>query len=341
MTTLALLLIDDFALMSYASVIEPFRAANALAGSTLYDWLHVSVSGAAVTASNGASILADARVGDAIACDVLFVFAAGDPASFDDPATFAWLRKLAKDGAAIAGVSGGPFLIARAGLLDGYRTTIHWEHEAAFRAAFPRLDLENSLFITDRRRMTCAGGTAGLDLAVELIAREHGTDLSCRVSEWFIRTDAREASRSQRQGLRDRFGVSNDTVIRALAEMESRIEEPHSRGAIARAAGVSLRQLERLFAAHMNDTVAATYLRLRLDAAAQLLRSTGMTITALALACGFRSPSHFSRAFKARYGRSPVAARSDEMARRPVAASGSRVPIAEARTPPNSLESRA
>ena len=312
---LGLLLVDGFALMSYASVIEPFRAANDLAGKALYRWIHVSRTGEAVPASNGASVMADARVGDPVLCDVMFVFAGGDPAAFDDRPTFGWLRKLAQGGAAMAGVSGGPFLLARAGLLSGHRATIHWEHEAAFRDAFPDLAVETSLFIVDRRRMTCAGGTAGLDLAIEMIEREHGSDLSRRVSEWFIRTDARGSERPQRQSLRDRYGVTNDSVRRALAEMEAWIEEPRDRTMVASAAGISLRQLERLFIAHVGLSMTDIYLRIRLDQAAQLIGSTGMSITAVALACGFRSAAHFSRSFKARHGITPSAARKRRPAR--------------------------
>ena len=160
--TLGLFLIDGFALMSYAAVVEPFRAANSLAGRQLYRWTHVSVDGRPVCASNGACVLADRAVGRSLVCDTLFVVAGGDPAAFSDAGTFAWLRRLARSNVRLAGVSGGPFLLARAGLLDGYRATIHWSHRPAFLDAFPTLAIGPSLYVIDRRRLTCAGGTAGL-----------------------------------------------------------------------------------------------------------------------------------------------------------------------------------
>jgi transcriptional regulator GlxA family with amidase domain len=308
--TLGLFLTDGFALMSYASIIEPFRAANSLARSTLYRWLHITHDGQAVSASNGASILADQAIADPLDCDMLFVFAAGDPAALTDKATFAWLRGLARRETHIVGVSGGPYLLARAGLLDGYRATIHWEHAAAIAEEFPNLAVESSLFVIDRQRLTCAGGTAGLDLAVELINRDHGAALAAQVSEWFIRTEPRRAESSQRLSLAERHDVTNDRVLRALAEMEAAIEEPCSRSALAARAGVSVRQLERLFEACLGTTVARMYMRIRLDAAAQLLRSTSLSVTAVGLACGFRSSSHFSRNYKARFGHSPSSAAS-------------------------------
>jgi transcriptional regulator GlxA family with amidase domain len=307
--TLGLLLVDGFALMSYAAVIEPFRAANTLAGRELYRWTHISVDGRQVCASNGASVLADRAVGKPLACDTLFVFAAGDPTAFDDAKTFAWLRHLAHSNVRLAGVSGGPFLLARAGLLDGYRATIHWVHQPAFLNAFPTLVIERSLYVIDRRRLTCAGGTAGLDLAIELIEREHGHKFAAQVSEWFIRTEPRPADKSQRLSLRERYGISNDRVLKVLAEMEARPEEPAGMGELAKLAGLSLRQLERLFSAHLGETIGGCYLRIRLEKAAELLRNTGMPITGISVACGFQSSSHFSRAFKTRFGKSPSSER--------------------------------
>lgn len=300
-----LLLTNGFALMSYASLVEPFRAANILAGTPLYRWQHISIDGRPVAASNGASIIADCAVGDALDCDTLFVFAAGDPARFSDEPTFAWLREIARQGATIGGVSGGPFLLARAGLLDGHRATIHWDHQAAFAERFPTVSLTPGLYVIDRRRVTCAGGTAGLDLALELIERERGHVLAAKVSDWFIRTEIRGADKPQRLSLRDRYAITNDRVLKALAHMEATVEEPACRSELARIGGVSVRQLERLFLHQLGETMNQAYLRIRLTQAEELVRKTGLSVTMIALACGFRNSGHFSRAFKARFGHPP------------------------------------
>ncbi|HUO23411.1 MAG TPA: GlxA family transcriptional regulator [Caulobacteraceae bacterium] len=306
--TLGLLMVEGFALMSYASIVEPFRAANVLAGRTLYRWIHVSVDGKPVRASNGASVAADQAVGAPLACDTLFVFAAAEALTFRDSTTLAWLRDLARRGATLAGVSGGPFLLARAGLLDGHRATIHWDHRPAFVQTFPDLTVEPSLYVIDRRRVTCAGGVSGLDLAAELIEREQGHDLATQVGDWFIRPEIRAADQSQRASLRDRYGVANDKVLKTLARMEASVEEPEPRAELARLAGVSLRQLERLFQLHLGESLGDAYRRIRLDQAAELLRKTSLPVTDVALACGFKSSSHFSRAFRARFGAAPVRA---------------------------------
>ncbi|WP_235536398.1 MULTISPECIES: GlxA family transcriptional regulator [unclassified Sphingomonas] len=299
------MLIDGFALMSYASVVEAYRAANVLAGQTLYRWTHISTTPGPCHASNGAVILSDQTVGDPVECDTLFVFAGGDPTRFRESRTFAWLRRMASRGMVIAGISAGPFILARAGLLEGYQATIHWEHRAAFLEEFPTSSLQSGLYVIDRRRLTCAGGMAGMDLAIELIEREQGHALATQVSDWFIRNEARTADQPQRLSLRERFGVGNDRVLKALAWMEAHVEEPASRDDLARIAGVSVRQLERLFQLHLSDKVATTYLAIRLAKAEQLLRSTSLSVTGVALSCGFKTASHFSRSFSAAFGRPP------------------------------------
>jgi transcriptional regulator GlxA family with amidase domain len=302
---IGILLIDGFALMAYASVIEPFRAANVLSGSQLYHWRHVSVSEPHVVASNGAHILADSSVGEPLDVDTLFVIMGGDPASFRDQKTFSWLRRLARSGVRLAGVSGGPYALARAGLLEGYRCTIHWDHVPIFLETFPTHMLEDTLYVIDRNRLTCAGGTAGLDLVIDFIEREHGHALAVEISEWFIRTQPRPAGDAQRMSLRERYNISNPRLLKVLARMEATLEEPDGRERLARIAGVSPRQLERLAKRHLKTTLGEMYRRIRLDHASVLLRKTGMSVTQVAIASGFTSTSHFSRCYKARFGTSP------------------------------------
>ena len=303
------LLIPGFALMSYASAIEPLRAANQLAGRELYDWRHVSTGEAEIAASNGVAIAADHRVGDGAAFDTVFVCAGGNPAEFAHRPTLKWLRGQARRGVRLGGVSGGPFILARAGLLAGHRCTIHWEHIPAFVEQFPELEVERSLYVIDRDRLTSAGGIAALDLMHALIEHDHGPALAAAVSEWFLHTEVRSGSGPQRMTLRERFGTGNARLLKALERMEARLEEPASRAELAAAAGVSVRQLERLFAAHLRSSVGQHYRRIRLDRARLLLRQTAMPILEVAVACGFASPSHFSRAYRRRFGQAPRTAR--------------------------------
>lgn len=316
---IGLVLIDGFAMLSYAAFVEPFRAANRLSGAPLYSWLHIGQKRNGARASNGARLVTDAAVGDAPGCHMLVVFAAGDPSTFTDARCLAWLRAQARRGIAIGGVSGGPYLLARAGLLDRRRATIHWEHAAALRAEFPDLAIEDGLYVIDGDRMTCAGGAAGLDLALSLIERDHGSELAIRAGEWFIRAEPRGGGHAQRAGVAARHGTVHPRLLPMLAAMEAALEQPLPREALAQRAGLSLRQLERLCRAELGASVAETYLRIRLDRAYELLRSTGLSVTEIALACGFRSPAHFSRRIHRRFALAPLALRRAERAREAVA----------------------
>ena len=299
------LLLPGFSLLSYASAVEPLRAANRLSGRSLYKWIHVSPQGRAVEASSGLAIAADQKVGDDFRLDLILVCAGGNPALHRSARTLSWLRKLARRGVRIGGVSGGPYILARAGLLEGFRCTIHWDHMAAFREDFPQLDTRRTLYEIDRGRLTCAGGIAGFDMMRAIIAAEHGSALATAVSEWFLQTQLRSGSGPQRLTLRERYGVAHPKLLEALQAMEDATEAPLSREQLARAVALSVRQLERLFAGHLGTTIGDLYLKIRLDRARSLVHETAMPLLEIAIVCGFANGSHFSRAYRNRFEISP------------------------------------
>lgn len=307
--TIGFLLVPGFALMSYSSAIEPLRAANLFAGRTLYRWVHITHKDETVASSAGATVPCTASVGDDIDLDLLLVCAGGNPARFAHRPTFAWLRKLAQRGLRIGGVSGGPFILARAGIMGGYRMTIHWEHAPAFAEEFPDLLLTRARYVIDRNRVTCAGGVAPLDLMHALIAEKHGPELAARTSDWFLHTDVHPGGGPQRASLSERYGIHRPELIAALELMQNNVGEPLDRGEVARHVGLSTRQLDRLFARHLSKSFADHYRSIRLEAAGELLRHSALTITEIAIACGFANASHFSRLFKAEHGYSPSAER--------------------------------
>ena len=304
------LLLPGFPLMSYASAVEPLRAANVLAGRVLYEWIHLAVDDAPVAASCGVTITPDRPLEAAGDLDLVLVCAGGNPAAFDHAPTFARLRGLATSGVGIGGMSGGTWVLARAGLLAGRRATIHWEHIPALVEEFPDLALERSLWVVDRDRLTCAGGLAAFDMMVELIARRQGGDLALRVCDWYLHTRTRSGDDAQRPSLAERWRTTNPRLLKVLAVMEERLEEPLSREALAEIAGVTVRQLERLFASRLATTLGDAYLALRLDRARRLLRQTGLSVTEVAIACGFAAAGHFARVYRRRFGVTPSADRA-------------------------------
>jgi transcriptional regulator GlxA family with amidase domain len=299
------LLIDDFALMSFASAVEPLRAANILAGRTLYEWFHISTGAEAIVASNGLSVTADYTIADNIKFNTVLVCAGGNPAAFDDKKAIGWLRRLARSGCEIGGVSGGPFILARAGILDGFRCTIHWEHLPALNESFPNIVASPTLFEIDRGRLTCGGGVAALDMMHAIIRRDHGQSLAARVSDWYLQTAVRLGDSTQRISLSERVGTNSRSLISAIGIMERQLASPVPRQALAKAANVSVRQLERLFAKHLGVTINQHYASLRLAKARALLRQTSLPVVQIGAECGFLNASHFAKTYRAAFGVPP------------------------------------
>jgi transcriptional regulator GlxA family with amidase domain len=292
--------------MSYASTIEPLRAANQISGKPLYRWWHAAPGDQPAIASCGVAVVPDFKLESEVGLpDLLLVCAGANPATFHDRRIFAWLRKLALRGIPIGGISGGPVVIAKAGLLGGRRCTVHWEHMPAFQETFPNVALTRALFELDGDRITCSGGVAGLDMMVTLIARDHGHALGAAVSDWFVHTHVREGVGPQRMDLRFRFGTANENLLAVLKAMEANLEAPLSRKQLADLSAVSVTQIERLFRSLLGHGMHEHYLALRLGRSRQLLRETPLPILEIALATGFHSATYFSQAFRRAFGVTP------------------------------------
>lgn len=302
--TIAFFLMPGFSAMGFISALEPLRVANRF-GGPLYRWQVLSLDGAAVQASNGMSVNADAALAQAEPASIVLVVAGFEPLAQATAKLFAALRRLDHAGVMLGGIDTGAMVLAEAGLLDGYRATLHWEALEAFKERYPRLVATQELFEIDRRRITCAGGTASIDLMLHLIGQAHGSELAVKVSEQFVLGRIRQRQDHQRLQIGARYGISNKKLIHAIGEMEKHLEPPLSTLELAAAIKVTRRQLERLFRAYLNETPSNFYVALRLDKARQLLAQTDMSVTEVSLACGFELPSYFTRRYKLRFGRCP------------------------------------
>ncbi|MEQ8442427.1 MAG: GlxA family transcriptional regulator [Alphaproteobacteria bacterium] len=303
-------LIPNFSMIALSGVIEPMRLANRLSGKTLYTWETASRDGGAVVASNGFSFNADVSVAEVKQTPSNIILCSGiDAHIYKDNAVIGWMRRWAREGSHIGALCTGAHVLAHAGLLNGYRCTIHWENLDSFTEEFPELDVRAELFEVDRDRFTCAGGVSGLDMMLQEIARKHGQELAANVAEQFMHERMREGHDDQRLPLQARLRISHPKLIRAIAEMEHHTEEALSRDEIADRVGLSRRQLERLFRRYLNTSPARYYLRLRLNRAKTLLTQTTMPVTEVAFASGFTSASHFSKCYRDMFGRTPRAER--------------------------------
>ncbi len=301
--------VPGFALMSYSCTVEPLRAANLLSRHPLYEVVHFGDI-EQIQSSGAASVRSARRVGAVADVDLMLVVAGGDPFAVQDERVFSWLRKLARRGVRIGGVSGGAVVLANAGLLSGRRLAVHWEHAGALADMFPDLLIERRLYVIDRDRVTCGGGTAPLDLMCALIASHHGSVFARLVSDWFLHTDIRGASAPQRGGIAERIGSHSAHVQEAVASMESHVGDPLSLQQLSMITQVSTRHLNRLFDRAFGQSVMGYYRDIRLDTARRLVRSTAMSLGEISEATGFANAGHFSNAYQDRFGIRPRADRS-------------------------------
>jgi len=307
--TIGFLLVPKFSMMAFVSALEPLRVANRLAQRPLYRWDIVSPDGAPVAASNNLTLLADRAMQTAGPYEKLVVVASFEPEAAYHRAVSNWLKRQDRAGTALGSIDTGSFLLAWAGLLDGHRATTHWESLDSFAEQFPKVDVGSGLFIIDRARFTCAGGTAALDMMLHLIRLRHGQQLAAAVSDQFIHAKIRDPQERQRMEPETREGISRPGFARAIELMETHLEDVLAIDSLCAEAGVSRRQLERLFQHHFRLSPQRYYLDLRLQRARALLQYTDMSVVEVSVACGFGAAAHFSRAYRAWAGQPPSVAR--------------------------------
>jgi len=298
-------LLPRFSMMAFASAIEPLRSANRLMEKTIFDWVIASENGQYTMASNGVEVAATTDLDDLTKCRMIFVCGGIDIQRHCTKSVISALRMIDRHGVSIGAICTGTYVLAKAGLLEDRRCTIHWENRDGLMEEFPDLEVTEELFEIDTDRITCSGGTAALDMMLHLIAQAHGNSLATSVSEQFIHDRIRDSHDRQRMELRSRLGVSHPKLLAVVAEMEKNLEEPMPQTEIAKRANLSTRQLERLFRKYLGTTPTRYYLNLRIARARHLLRQTSMSILSVALACGFVSASHFSKCYRETYGRTP------------------------------------
>lgn len=292
-------------MISFAAAVEPLRLANRLAGRELYRWKTVGEGGGVAACSNGARIVLDDALPETQRSDTVLVCGGVDAPRAATKPVLNWLRREARRGPRIGALCTGAWVLAEAGLLDGKRATIHWENQDGFAEEFPDVTLIRTVFVEDGNRLTAAGGTAAIDLMLRQIARDHGTDLANRVADQMIHTSIRSEDDHQRLSIPTRIGARHPRLAQVVARMEANIEDPVSPARLALDANMSPRQLERLFARYLGRSPKRYYMEIRLERARNLLMQTEMGVMEVALACGFASAAHFSKCYRATYGRTP------------------------------------
>lgn len=292
-------------MLALASAVDPLRLANRMSGREIYSWMFVTETGNAVSCSNGARIEADDSLIDLHRDSTIIVASGVDAHEAATKPTLTWLRKQSRIGARIGAVCTGTLIVARAGLLDGKRCTIHWENQAAFREEFLDIEVTNRLYEVDGDRFTCAGGASATDMMLALIGQDVDPEIVGLVADQAIHTPIRGDRDEQRLSVPARIGVRHPKLVSIIQTMEQNLEEPISPSILADQAKMSTRQLERLFRRYLNRSPKRYYMELRLQKARNLLLQTEMSVINVALACGFTSPSHFSKCYRSHFNRTP------------------------------------
>lgn len=305
----AFLTLPNYSLIAVTNALEVLRMANRVAGREIHEWCIATLDGRPARASSGLELAPTVALDKTGKVEILFVCGGIDVRAAVSPALLAALRRFAERKTGLGGLCTGGYALARAGLLDHYRATIHWENLPALREEFPRVRLVDQVFSIDRDRYTASGGTAPLDLMLNLVGLKHGPRIAELVSEQFVVERIRSAEDRQVVPLRARVGSSHRGMIAVAELMEENIEKPMSLEDIARSTGLSRRQIERLFRRHLDCVPKRYYLEMRLRRARELLLQTAMPIMDVTTSCGFKSPPHFSRCYRALFGHPPSAER--------------------------------
>ena len=298
-------LMNQFTLLSFAGALDALRLANLHLGRRAYEWRLLSEDGGQAVSSAGVALDVDGPLEELRRDDTVILCGGLDIQQNTGQKLIAWLRREARRGVRIGAICTAAHVLARAGLLEGRRATIHWENHDAMAEEFDDIELSRAVFVIDGNRLTSAGGTASIDMMLKLIALDHGEEVANAVADQQIYTTIRTDRDSQRLSVPTRIGVRHPKLAAVIEMMEANMEEPLSPSVLAGRVGMSTRQLERLFRRYLDRSPKRYYMEMRLHKARNLLLQTDMSVINVALACGFSSPSHFSKCYRAHYRITP------------------------------------
>lgn len=303
--TIGFLLTPNFSMVAFTSAIEPLRLANRVRRTDLFSCTLFTLDGHPVQASNGVLFHPDHTLTDKIDCDVLFVCAGVRVYDHLNSKASKILRTLARRGIPLGSLCTGAAYLADAGLLDGYRCTVHWESIESLAERYPALNITATLFEVDRKRFTCSGGLAAMDMMINSIEKDYGMELSRQVADQMLYTVKRKPDDVQKMKIEERTGITHPKLLAAIGHMEAHTELPLTMSKLSDIVGLSTRQLERLFKTELSMTPVQYYRSLRLERARILIRQTSMKLPDIAFATGFSSASYFALNYKRTFGHSP------------------------------------
>ncbi|KPD12296.1 GlxA family transcriptional regulator [Phaeobacter sp. 11ANDIMAR09] len=306
--SLGLLIFPGFPMAALSSFVEPLRAANEITGREAFRWLIVSEKDEPVTSSAGVPIMPDASLSDVGALDHLF-FASGPKARFLKPArSHAALQRILRQGTRLGAISGGVFPLVRTGLQKAQPMSVHWCYTAAFQAEFPYVPVESSVICQSDDFTSISGALAAFDHMLSLVGEHLGPEVMAEAACWFQHPFVRSPTFPQKQPAlataksQDLLPKQVDHAIRYFAE---NIENPVSMTKVARAIGISTRNLERSFKEATGQSPLQYYRKMRMKQARQLVLFTNDSIAQVAIMVGYSSSGTFRRHYREAFGATP------------------------------------
>jgi transcriptional regulator GlxA family with amidase domain len=304
-----LLILPETNLILIASVIEPLRGANRIAGSEIFRWRLFTPDGAPVATTCNIPIPVDGAFRPERETTPLFVLGAYNWRRSATPALKMRLSKTARHRTMVAGIESGTWLLAECSLLDDVSATTHWEDFDDFSAAYPQVKMVRERFVIDGKRITTGGSLPTVDLMLEIIRRRHGYSLALEVTRLFIYEPAGGRREAQIMPSAGGLRMNDPRIAQAVRLMEETVEQPMPLVRLAKRAGLSTRHLQALFHESMGVAPHAHYLALRLNAARRKVIETAATFADISAATGFNSASAFSRSYRNQFGESPSESR--------------------------------
>ncbi len=304
-TCFGILLVPGFPIYVLMLVIEALRLANKHLRASVYEWQIFTIDGNQVMASNGMTVMPRADITRIEGLGSLCILSGYEPEQAYTSDLLTKLRQLSRQGMRLGGIDTGAFILAKAGLLEGYQVTVHWEALPNFQESFPYHNVTDELFSISPARFSCAGGAATLDLMLSIVAEDQGHSLAQKVAQDFIHDNIRVASDDQRIAQDSQWLRYNPNLANLIKIMEANIEEPLSIAQLVSHSGRSKRQLQRVFKRDLGTTPMQYYLQIRLNKAQQLVKYSALPMRLIAVACGFSSLSTFSRSYRGSLNMTP------------------------------------
>ena len=295
------LTLENYSMIAVSNAVEGLRMANQLGQAHAYTWDILTLEGEPARASNGLCLHPTLKAA-AQRYDIIFVCGGLNVRASTSEALRSFLRAQARDNVSLGALCTGTFALADAGLLRGYRCAIHWENLSSIQEEFPEIDVSGDMFVIDRNRLTCTGGSVPLDLVLKIVEARFGMALARAVAAQFILERNRLGEESQPA---TNLAGMPLALRKAVRMIETQMDRPLKVSTLARELGFSTRHLERIFRSHTNTTPAGYLAAARLEKARRLLQQTCLPVTDVAMACGFTSSAHFSTAYRGRYGSPP------------------------------------